>query len=212
MLPCNHDGWCPLSHTSPVTPRCAQRSQTHLSDRSLPGWMQQSLRKSWLFQLQAWRASLLLQISSVLGVWYASVHGAPFFRWWKNKQGEEGLGRTGFFEKKTRTNTQVPNVAFIPSRDKLPFCSPKLSFSSRGFEREHLTSTSDNVLPRKCATQERWATECGKDICWTRPWQLSGPRRCCCQGILLATSRQMVKSLSKRTNSSTGKPQKPCSL
>lgn len=124
--------------------------------------MQQSLRRSWLYLLQAWRASLLLQICSVSGVWYASFHGAPFFRRWKNKQGEE-LGRTEFFEKQTRTNIQVPAVAFtIHNRDKLPFYSPKLSFPSRGFVHEHLTSTSDNVFPRKCATQERWAIECGK--------------------------------------------------
>lgn len=166
MLPCNHDGWCPLLHTSPVMPQCTQGSQTHLSDRSLPGWMQQSLRKSWLYLLQAWRAS----ICSVPGVWYASFHGAPFFRQWRNKQGEV-LGRTEFFEKKTRTNTQVPNVAFtIPSRDKLPFYPPKLSFSSRGFVCEHLLTmcSPECVQHRK---DEQLSME--RHICWTRPWQHS---------------------------------------
>lgn len=55
-----------------------------------------------------------------------------------------------------------------------------------------------------------------RDICWIRPWQHSvlalRPQEILLSWILLATSRQMVKSISKMTNSRAGKPQKPCNL
>lgn len=70
-LPWNHDRWCPLLHTYLAMPQCTQRIQTHLSGRSLPAGMQQSLRRSWWYLLQAWRASFLLQICLV---WVAAMY------------------------------------------------------------------------------------------------------------------------------------------
>lgn len=56
------------------------------------------------------------------------------------------------------------------------YCSPKLSFSSRGFVHGHLTSASDNVFPRKCVPQERWATECGKAHLLNKTPPCAGPQ------------------------------------
>lgn len=111
-LPWNNDRWCPLLHTYLAMPQCTQRIQTHLSRRRLPAWVQQSLRRSWWYLLQAWRASILLQICFGLGGCYVSLHEALFFRQWENKP-EEVLGRPEFLKKKKKrkNDPQVPNAA-----------------------------------------------------------------------------------------------------
>lgn len=127
-LPWNHDRWCPLLHTYLAMPQCTQRIQTHLSGRSLPAWMQQSLRKSWWYLLWAWRASILLQICSGFGVCYVSFHGAPFFRHWENKPGEV-LEGPEFFKKRIKANPRCQMMIFLlPAETNHHSCHPNCPF------------------------------------------------------------------------------------
>lgn len=91
-------------------------------------------------------------------------------------EGQESLKR-----KQGQTHRCQMLLLLFPAETN--YYSPKLSFSSKGFVHGHRTSTSDNVFPRKCAAQERWAIECEKShllnktpLCWP-----SGPRGSWCQ-------------------------------